>query len=530
MPVANFPLDVPSPAALHAAVNSAAITPSDSAPLRSVKASKTDPNGIFLEALAVGTGGNSVTLDINLPADEDTDLVVAVTGNDTVVTLAATGTPAVLDAQGIRFQSIVKGTSGNDIEVAFVDPGTASAAASVSVSGTEITLNLATDAGSKSILVDQGMTYEAVEAGEDGDDITIALINPGTPSAAIDVDVTDTDIVVNLATSAGTAQVETATAAGTVSGDGNAAVVVTGAGITGSPLTLAVAVLNADTPTLWAGKVRVALAATAAITALYTVGGTGTAITLTEKVPNGNDGTLNIALATGTATGITTAATSANTTAGVAPAITTTRQQLYDAIVASADASALITVNFTTGASTVLTALAETPLADGGSDPWVTTTRQEALALLLAETDVTDIVTATVDDVNPLRTLSALSMTPLAGGSVTSASTVQAVVNALNANGDFDGLAIASTDVNNGSKIAKAGALVTLAGGVTGQWAIDYNFTRAISANADGNIAYLPVNGSAAVTVAVKAGVLYPIAAKGINATSTTATGIVGHV
>ena len=129
---------------------------------------------------------------------------------------------------------------------------------------------------------------------------------------------------------AGAAQVETATAAGTVSASGNASVVVTAAGMTGSPITLSVAVATSDTATLWAAKVRAALAANAAVSALFTVGGTTTAIALTRKptstfaVPGGtlhlyaaNDATLNIALATGTATGITTAATSTNTTAGV---------------------------------------------------------------------------------------------------------------------------------------------------------------------------------------------------------------------
>lgn len=113
------------------------------------------------------------------------------------------------------------------------------------------------------------------------------------------------------------AQVETATAAGTITGSGNATVVVTGARITGSPVTVSVAVLNTDTASTWAGKVRTALSATAAITAVYTVGGSGTSITLTETDPLNNDSTLNISLANGTCTGITTAATSANTTAGV---------------------------------------------------------------------------------------------------------------------------------------------------------------------------------------------------------------------
>jgi hypothetical protein len=112
-------------------------------------------------------------------------------------------------------------------------------------------------------------------------------------------------------------QVETATAAGTITLTGNATVVVTGARVAGSPVTLSVPVVNADTAATWAGKVRSALNANAAITAAYTVGGTSTAIRLTETVAQNNDATLNISLANGTCTGITTAATSANTTAGV---------------------------------------------------------------------------------------------------------------------------------------------------------------------------------------------------------------------
>jgi hypothetical protein len=129
---------------------------------------------------------------------------------------------------------------------------------------------------------------------------------------------------------AGAAQVETATAAGTVTGSGNASVVVTAAGMTGSPKTISVPVNVSDTASVWAGKVRTALTADADVAALFTVSGTTTAIVLTRKptatytvaataVPlyAANDATLNISLANGTSTGITTAATSANTTAGV---------------------------------------------------------------------------------------------------------------------------------------------------------------------------------------------------------------------
>jgi autotransporter-associated beta strand protein len=120
----------------------------------------------------------------------------------------------------------------------------------------------------------------------------------------------------------GIAQVETATATGAAASAGNVDVTITAAGLTGSPLTISVAVLAGDSDAVWAGKVRTALAANANVSALFTVGGTGTAIVLTRRADaNGrfvaNDPSLNIAIANGSPTaGITPAATSADTTAG----------------------------------------------------------------------------------------------------------------------------------------------------------------------------------------------------------------------
>ncbi len=113
------------------------------------------------------------------------------------------------------------------------------------------------------------------------------------------------------------AQVETATAAGTASAAGNVNVTVTGAGITGSPLTIPVAVLNGDTADAWAAKVRAALSSESAITDLYSVGGTASQIVLTRLIYTLNDASLNIALANGAPSpGITAAATSGNTVTG----------------------------------------------------------------------------------------------------------------------------------------------------------------------------------------------------------------------
>ena len=113
-------------------------------------------------------------------------------------------------------------------------------------------------------------------------------------------------------------QVETATVGGAATASANVIVTVTSAAVTGSPLATNVAVTNGDTAATVAGKIRTALNAVAAITSVFTVGGSSTTITLTRITSAANDGTLNIAInGTTNTTGVPDAASSANTTAGV---------------------------------------------------------------------------------------------------------------------------------------------------------------------------------------------------------------------
>ncbi len=140
----------------------------------------------------------------------------------------------------------------------------------------------------------------------------------------------DATAIIGVRTAEGVKQVETATAVGTASGNGNVNVTITAANLTGSPLTIPVAIASGDTPSVWAGKVRTALGANVAILKRFTVGGTTTAIILTSKRAAANNASLNIALANGSPSpGITPAASSTDTTAGVADTITSTLS-LYD--------------------------------------------------------------------------------------------------------------------------------------------------------------------------------------------------------
>jgi hypothetical protein len=173
----------------------------------------------------------------------------------------------------------------------------------------------------------EGYSVRAIFAAQ-GDEMTLD---------AFTGDTTGTD-----AFTAGVAQVETATivAASGATSNGNLALVVTAAGMAGSPLTVNVALTTAahTTAALIAESCRETLAANTTVAALFAVGGTSAAITLTRKpdltftVPGGtlnlypdNDSALNILIPT--ALGVTGAASSTDTTAGVASA----GVKLYDA-------------------------------------------------------------------------------------------------------------------------------------------------------------------------------------------------------
>lgn len=112
------------------------------------------------------------------------------------------------------------------------------------------------------------------------------------------------------------AQVETATAVGTITTTGDAEITVTSA-LFEADVVVAVPVVENDNASAIALAIRTALAADEDITANFVVSGATDKVILTAIVPVANDATLNIAIADDTSAGITEAASSANTTAGV---------------------------------------------------------------------------------------------------------------------------------------------------------------------------------------------------------------------
>jgi len=149
------------------------------------------------------------------------------------------------------------------------------------------------------------------------------------------------------ASGAGTAQVETATAVGTVTTAGRAKCTLTADGLPGSPLHVPFDVVLNDDAAAIAAALRAALAAHAIVDigAYFTIGGEGANVILTKKLAAANDDTLNIAISDGdgegASVGVTTAATSDDTTPGVAPVgVTATVAIVQEGIAADAIAAA----------------------------------------------------------------------------------------------------------------------------------------------------------------------------------------------
>ncbi|KKL61284.1 hypothetical protein LCGC14_2196840 [marine sediment metagenome] len=148
------------------------------------------------------------------------------------------------------------------------------------------------------------------------DDATLNIDVHFTPAVGVTDDTTSADT----AAGASVAQIETATVVGTVSTAGALTVIITGALVAGTPLSMQVDVADSDTPTQVATKIRTAMNV-AAITDDYTIGGAAADITLTTILSAANDATLNLDYHITSTIGVTDATTSANTTPGVAATV-----------------------------------------------------------------------------------------------------------------------------------------------------------------------------------------------------------------
>lgn len=119
---------------------------------------------------------------------------------------ASLATGVVGDNNAITWTAQKVGEDGNDITVAIVAPTEASQSLAVAVDGTDITVNLATDAGTAASGTtgiegsNNGLTWTAQAVGEDGNEIMVALEDPDGNDQVLAVTVNGTSILVKLAT------------------------------------------------------------------------------------------------------------------------------------------------------------------------------------------------------------------------------------------------------------------------------------------------------------------------------------------
>lgn len=146
-----------------------------------------------------------------------------------------TGTEAGND--GIAYEAVQAGEDGNDITIAYANPGTASSALAVTVVGKAITVSLETNAAVKATGAtgdeadSNGITWTAKDYG--GNEIVIVLKDPGDTEQQLSVAVAGKTVIINLATDATGDIVSTAAdviAAIEVSDDASALVTVANTG------------------------------------------------------------------------------------------------------------------------------------------------------------------------------------------------------------------------------------------------------------------------------------------------------------
>ena len=176
-----------------------------------------------------------------------------------------------------------------------------------------------------------------------------------------------------------------------LSGEGNATVVVTSSGMTGSPITLSVPVGSSDTASIVASKIKAAIEDNANISALYDTSVSGADVILTAKTPVANVSSLNIALSNGTCAGLTTVSTSTNTTAGVAAVKQQENIYVSGTIGTAGNATVVVTVAGMVNSPITLSV----PVTSGDSSTVVATKVNAALA---QNSDITDFFTISPDN------------------------------------------------------------------------------------------------------------------------------------
>lgn len=238
-----------------------------------------------------------------------------------------------------------------------------------------------------------------------------------------------------------------------LSGEGNATVVVTSSGMTGSPITLSVPVESLDSANIVAGKIKTAIESNDNITALYDVEVSGSDVILTAKAPLANVSNLNMAISNGTCAGLTNVSSSANTTAGVAAV--KQQENIYVTGTIGTEGDAIVVVTAAGMANSPITL--SVPVSKNDSANVVASKVNAALA---ENSDITDFFTISPDNGRYVRLTAKV------------AADSDPTLNISIANGTCTGLtAIPNSSVDaNGNAGTKQVETLTVAGSISYNW------------------------------------------------------------
>lgn len=110
------------------------------------------------------------------------------------------------DNNDLVFTAADEDLDGNDVSITYVDPGAGNEELSIEANGRDIVVTLATGDPVAAALTtalagdDNDVTFTAVETGADGNNITVAYVDPEANDSGANVVVDGTDIVINLGT------------------------------------------------------------------------------------------------------------------------------------------------------------------------------------------------------------------------------------------------------------------------------------------------------------------------------------------
>jgi hypothetical protein len=428
-------------------------------------------NDLVYTAATAGVAGNGISVEYVDPAGPGEVLDVTVVGDDISVQLAtapeatATASTSLAGANNdVKYDAQNAGAAGNDISVEYVDPGVSGAALGVEVDGSDITVNLGTDADNFASYTtalagtNNDIVYTADVFGPSGNSITVTYVDPAANDQNLIIGVVGNAITVNLSTDG--AGVITATANDIIAEleDTPAAaalVNVAQADTYGSGVVTAMALQtlsggdNGGEITSTADAVKAEIESTPAADALVAVsdvGGNDGSGLVTAMVPLSLSGGLTGGAITSTASAVATAVdadpeagplvnvtnASANNGSGIvtalAPlsltggddggAVATTASEVKAGIEADVNADDLVTIANASASngSGLVTILAEQPLV-GGVDRAITTTADQIKAAILASEAASDLVTVTdVEGSDGSGIVSGTEILPLTNG------------------------------------------------------------------------------------------------------------------